>query len=137
MEGAIGSEWSHILRDFRSDIMNNIVNISKEDMEKFGITSLSDTNSHNFRKWVKHKTSFAKSQFAIAKNDFCRHQHSLRHKIAFAVLCAKYEFYLERIAKDNYYLRKDYAKPSDTAIFCFCIFKAVLTAYIAHILKRS
>lgn len=135
--GSIGSEWSHILRDFRSDIETNIINISKEDMEKFRITNLSNTNNPNFKKWVKYKISFAKSQFVIAKNDFYRYPHSLHHKIAFEVLCAKYEFYINRIVKDDYCLRKDYMKPYDTAVFLFQALKAVLAAFLTHALKRS
>jgi phytoene/squalene synthetase len=138
-QGGIGSEWSHILRDFCSDIDADIINISKEDMEKFGIANSlkAEINSPNFRKWVKHKISFAKSQFTIAKHDFYKYQHSLRHKIAFEVLCAKYEFYIDRIVKDDYYLRKDYTKIPDTAIFLFWILKAVFATFLTHILKRS
>jgi hypothetical protein len=136
-QGGIASEWSHILRDFCSDIETNIINISKEDMEKFRITNPSNTNSPNFRKWVKHKISFAKSQFVIAKNDFYRYPHSLRHKIAFAILCAKYEFFIERIVKDDYFLRKNYMKRSDVVVFLFWILKAALITLFAHVLKRS
>ena len=138
-QGGIGSKWSHTLRDFISDLNDGTINISKEDMEKFGITSSLKTeiDSPNFRKWVKSKISFAKSQFAIAKNDFYKNPHLLRHKIAFEILLAKYEFYLDRIVKDDYYLRKNYAKTSDNIIFLFCILKAALATFLSHILKRS
>jgi phytoene/squalene synthetase len=112
----IAAIWSHLLRDFVLDVREGLINISKEEKAKFNV-DLQDLGSPNFRKWIAYKVSDAQSKFVLGKRDL--HQHrSLHYKIAVAVHCAKYEYYLYRIKKDHFKLREHYER----SMFENCIF---------------
>ena len=132
-QGSIAGKWSHVLRDFVSDVQEGIINISEQEMAKFNV-DLQDIGSSNFRKWVEHKVSDAESKFALGKGNL--HQHRcLRYKIAVAVLCAKYEYYLYRIKKDHFKLREQYAKSMlENCIFFIRLLKDVQVILVVHLL---
>ena len=132
-QGSIAGKWSHVLRDFVSDVQEGIINISEQEMAKFNV-DLQDIGSSNFRKWVEHKVSDAESKFALGKGNL--HQHRcLRYKIAVAVLCAKYEYYLYRIKKDHFKLREKYVKSMlERCIFFIRLLKDVQVILVTHLL---
>lgn len=106
-ELAIAAKWSHVLRDFISDIQNQTINISPEEILRFKIDNYQDVNDPGLREWVTDKVIYLKSKFIQGKRRLRRHP-CLRFKIAGVAFCSKYEYYLYRIQKDHFRLRKEY-----------------------------
>jgi len=129
----IAAKWSHILRDFVSDVQEGMINISKQEMAKFNV-DLRDLDSANFRKWVENKVSDAEKNFGLARKNLHQHRY-LRYKIAVAVLCAKYEYYPYHIKKDLFKLREQYERCMfENCIFFIRLLKDIQVILVVHFL---
>ena len=88
-ELAIAAKWSHVLRDFLSDIQNQTINISLEEIERFKIDNYQNVNDLGLKEWVTSKVIYFKSEFMQGKKRLRRHPF-FRFKIAVVAFCSKY-----------------------------------------------
>ncbi len=98
---------THMLRDYREDLVAGSWNISDEYLEAHGIRP-EDIESPAFLAWVRMRVDEAREGFRLGKAYIDRLE-VLRTKIAASWYCAHFEHVLDRVEKDGYRLRPGYA----------------------------
>ncbi len=110
-EEGIAGKWAHILRDFLVDLKTGIINLSREENERFQINLrevLATGDDPGLRAWVADRVQEAERLFKRGKQNLL-HLPGLRYKFGVAVLCAKYEYYLSVIKKNKYQLQENHS----------------------------
>lgn len=129
----IAGKWTHILRDLVSDLRNGIINISREDRAEFHINiaiQFVESNDPALKSWVAAKAKDCRTWFQEGKQNLLGYPE-LQYKIGIALLCAKYEYYLNLIEKNGYQLKETYSFDSDN----FCSSLANLLRYLGAIFR--
>lgn len=106
----IAGKWAHILRDFISDLKSGVINLSEEERDKFQISISGkqiESKNSNLQKWAAAKVKECELFFQQGKQNLLVHQN-LRYKLGIAILCAKYEYYVYLIKKNDYHLQEKY-----------------------------
>jgi phytoene/squalene synthetase len=102
----VGAHLVHMLRDTREDIPAGYVNIPIEDIEARGI-SIGNLESVGYRSWVQEQVDRAKACLQAGKG-YIKSLEVLRCKLAGALYCARFEWFLKAIQSDGYLLRSSY-----------------------------
>lgn len=100
------SHQIHILRDFFSDIKLGFFNISKQDIDSYGL-SLNQNCSNEIRPWVYKVVERAQSAFDTGIAAINR-IHSVKCRFLLLSSLSPYLGLMESIKKDNYYLKNNY-----------------------------
>jgi len=119
----IAGKWTHIIRDLVPDLKNNIINISREDQDNIQIKIVGqhiESIDPALRTWVAAKVRDCEIWFQQGKQNLLSYPE-LRYKTGIAVLCAKYEYYLNIIEKNGYQLKESYS--FDLRNFCSSLAK--------------
>jgi|WetSurMetagenome_2_1015567.scaffolds.fasta_scaffold56738_2 hypothetical protein len=129
-EGNAG-KWVHILRDFLKDIEEGLLNVTIEDIEKYGLiinNAHSYVGSLGYRQWVSQKLEAIKKQFKIGKLQLTEHP-SLKYKILVILLCFKYQLYAIEIKHQKYILQLSYKIRTISFLFNlpYLIYEIILT----------
>jgi len=105
---ASASDLAHLLRDFRKDIKNKQINISKEDIKKFGINinEISE-NSQEIRNFAKSQVNQIYKLFSSGEK-YIKSMPNLKLKLAATLFASKYKFVLAKIRNRDYNLFSNY-----------------------------
>ncbi len=97
---------THMLRDTLDDVQAGYYNIPREELEANHIGP-QDVFSAPYRIWVKGRVLLARRYFAAGKSYLARVQ-SLRCRLAGFAYTARFEWLLDTIDRDDYFLRLQY-----------------------------
>ncbi len=98
---------THMLRDYREDLVAGYWNIPSEYLAAHGIGP-ADIDSPAFLAWVRERVDEAREDFRKGKAYIDR-LDVLRTKIAASWYCGHFEHVLDTIEKDGFHLRVDYS----------------------------
>ncbi len=98
---------THMLRDYREDLVAGYWNIPSEYLEAHGIRP-EDIDSPAFLAWVRARVQAARVDFHVGK-EYIERLDVLRTKIAASWYCGHFEHVLDTIEADGYRLRLGYA----------------------------
>ena len=96
----------HMLRDTFDDARLGYYNIPREVLEANHIGP-KDVHSDAYRAWVKSRVLLAREYFKAGKRYFARIQ-SARCRLAGSAYAARFEWLLNTIEKEDFYLRSEY-----------------------------
>ncbi len=97
---------THMLRDTLDDVQAGYYNIPREELEANHIGP-QDVFSAPYRIWVKGRVLLARRYFAAGKSYLARVQ-SLRCRLAGFAYTSRFEWLLDTIDRDDYFLRLQY-----------------------------
>lgn len=97
---------AHMLRDTYDDIRAGYFNIPHEVLESNHI-SPDDVRSDAYRAWVKSRVQLAQATFNVGK-EYLRQVGSWRCRLAGLAYASRFEWLLDTIAREDYYLRPQY-----------------------------
>ncbi len=97
---------THMLRDTVEDTEAGYFNIPMEVLEKNRITP-EDIKSDAYRNWVRGRVALARNYFSIGRN-YMHRVASARCRLAGFTYMARFEWLLDTIEKEAYYLRPTY-----------------------------
>ncbi len=128
---------THMLRDYRGDLVAGYWNIPSEFLEARGIRP-EDIESPAFRDWVRSRVEEAREGFRLGKGYIDRID-VLRTKIAASWYCAHFEHVLDTIERDGYRLRLDYSGSSKAVAWSRMGWVAlrVVTRHVASRLRKA
>jgi hypothetical protein len=99
---------THMLRDTLDDVQTGYYNIPREVLEANHIGP-QDVHSQAYRAWVKQRVKQARAYFATGRGYLMRIQ-SRRCRLAGFAYTARFEWLLDTIEREDYYLRPQYAE---------------------------
>lgn len=99
---------THMLRDTFDDMQAGYYNIPREVLEASHI-GLQDVHSQPYRDWIKSRVELARGHFQAGKR-YLAHVRSLRHRLAVLCYASRFEWLLESLETDGYWLRPEYAR---------------------------
>jgi phytoene/squalene synthetase len=132
-----GAHIVHMLRDTLEDIPAGYINIPVEELEAGGIC-IEETNSEQFRAWVREQVDKAEVCFHAGK-EYTDRLDVLRCKLAGAWYCARFEWFLNEIKRDGYRLRRTYPERQALANWLKMIglgLKVVLGHFVRNFQRR-
>ncbi len=105
---ASASDLTHFLRDFRKDIKNNRINISKEDIKRFKIRIEEiDRNSMELRNFARNQVDKIYKLFSSGEK-YIKSLPDIKLRLAAALFVSKYKFVLAKIRNRQYNLFSNY-----------------------------
>jgi len=96
----------HMLRDTYDDLQAGYFNVPNEVLEADHITP-QDVHSKAYRAWVQSRVKLASQYFEAGRSYFARVQ-SPRCRLAGFAYIARFEWLVDTIIRENYYLRPQY-----------------------------
>ncbi len=129
----VGAHLVHMLRDTLEDIPAGFVNIPIEEIHERGIC-IEDAGSEPFRAWVKDQVERAKVYLQTGKG-YINHLEVLRCKLAGAWYCARFEWFLNTIQRDEYRLRSAYPERHSPATW-WKMMRLAVTITLKHSLGK-
>ena len=99
---------THMLRDTYDDVRAGYYNIPREVLEANHIGP-QDVHSEAYRAWVRSQVQLAREYFEAGRVYFRRVQNS-RHRLAGFAYMARFEWLLETIEREGFYLRPAYSE---------------------------
>jgi phytoene/squalene synthetase len=97
---------THMLRDAMEDVQNGYFNIPREVLAQQGILP-GDITSLAYRDWIYGRVQLARRYFKLGQE--CTAQvKNLRCRLAGYAYTARFEWMLDAIERDHYYLRAEY-----------------------------
>lgn len=105
---ANGAKVAHVLRDFLRDCDEGIYNISREDLDAYGMalpTLTADLTTPTGRRWVASNVRLAERHLMSGLNEASA-TPGLRYPLIVAILVAKYQAYLDRFRANDYLLQR-------------------------------
>jgi len=99
---------THMLRDTYDDVRAGYYNIPREVLEANHIGP-QDVHSEAYRAWVRSRVQLAGEYFEAGRVYFRRVQNS-RHRLAGFGYMARFEWLLETIEREGFYLRPAYSE---------------------------
>jgi phytoene/squalene synthetase len=99
---------THMLRDTFDDIQAGYFNIPREVLETNHLAP-QDVHSDAYRVWVKGRVALARAYFK-AGGDYLNRVESRRCRLAGFAYTARFEWLLNAIDRENYYLRPQYSE---------------------------
>jgi phytoene/squalene synthetase len=109
----VGAHIVHMLRDTSEDVPAGYVNIPIEDIEARGI-STGNLDNEEFRSWVQEQLERGKVCLQAGKS-YIKRLDVLRCKLAGAMYCARFEWFIDAIQRDGYLLRSSYHERQNLA----------------------
>ncbi len=106
LKAVSGAHITHMLRDMSEDLPGGIINIAIDDLQIYGIQSMS-ADEPGMRAWVRAQVKRARSYFGEGKR-YIDTLDVLRCKLAGVWYCARFERILNAIERDGYRLRAEY-----------------------------
>ncbi len=103
---------THMLRDTFDDLQLGYYNIPREVLEANHIRP-QDTQSEVYRAWVKSRVALAREYFKAGKEYFSRVQNA-RCRLACFAYIARFEWLLDTIEREGYFLRPEYHERKST-----------------------
>ena len=103
-----GAHITHMLRDTFDDIQAGYYNIPREVLEANHIGPL-DVQSKAYRTWVKSRVQVARKCFQTGREYLARVEES-RCRLAGFAYTARFEWLLDTIEQEQYFLRSAYAE---------------------------
>jgi phytoene/squalene synthetase len=97
---------THMLRDTFDDAQLGYYNIPHEVLQANHIGP-QDVRSNAYRAWVKSRVELARQYFKVGKSYFARVQNA-RCRLACFAYIARFEWLLDTIEREDYYLRPRY-----------------------------
>ena len=107
-----GAHIAHMLRDTFDDSQIGYYNIPREVLEENHMEPL-DIQSDAYRVWVKSRVQLARDYFKAGKGYFARVQN-IRCRLACLAYVARFEWLLDTIENEDYYLRPQYNERKST-----------------------
>jgi phytoene/squalene synthetase len=114
---------THMLRDTFEDIDNGFFNISSEFL-KLRRISPKDVNSPEYREWVRGRVQLAREYFREGR-DCTAQVQNLRCRLAGCAYTTRFEWMLDAIERDDYYLRPEYPERKSLAAGLWITWKAI------------
>ena len=103
-----GAHVTHMLRDTCDDIRAGYYNIPREVLESNHIGP-QDIQSNAYRAWVRSRVQFARKCFQSGK-DYLARVEQPRCRLAGFAYTARFEWLLDTLEREKYYLRPEYAE---------------------------
>jgi phytoene/squalene synthetase len=97
---------AHLLRDTYEDVQAGYYNIPREVLEILHIGP-QDVESEEYRAWVKSRVEAARQYFRAGK-DYLAQIQNLRARLAGFAYTARFEWLLDTIEREDFYLRHQY-----------------------------
>jgi phytoene/squalene synthetase len=97
---------THMLRDSVEDVQAGYVNIPEDYIRVNNLVS-GDVQSEAFRRWVKSQVQLARQLFQAGKN-YAARVTNLRCRLAGYAYTERFEWLLDTIEREDYYLRPEY-----------------------------
>ena len=97
---------THMLRDTFDDAQVGYYNIPREVLEENRMAT-QDVSSEAYRTWVKSRVELAREYFKAGKAYFAR-VHNVRCRLACFAYIARFEWLLDTLEKEHYFLRPQY-----------------------------
>lgn len=101
-----GAHIAHMLRDTFEDVRQGYFNIPHEILEANSVGP-QDVHSNPYRTWVKSRVELAREDFKAGRTYLARIQNP-RARIAGFAYMARFEWLLDTIEREDYYLRPQY-----------------------------
>jgi len=101
-----GAHVTHMLRDTFDDVQAGYYNIPREVLEANHIGP-HDIQSKAYRAWVQSRVQLARSYFKAGRQYLARVENS-RCRLAGFAYAARFEWLLDTIQQENYFLRPEY-----------------------------
>jgi phytoene/squalene synthetase len=98
----------HMLRDTFDDVQAGYFNIPREVLEANHI-SPQDVHSDAYRAWVKNRVQLARKYFEAGRSYYTQ-VPNLRGRLAGFAYIARFEWLLDTIEREGFYLRPEYNK---------------------------
>ena len=106
---ATGAKITHILRDFIVDCANSQFNISRQEIDAYGLdlkNISTEITGGSGRRWVAAKVRVAERQLSRGL-DGTKSVDSVRYRAIVAILVAKYQTYLHQYRANRFLLKAD------------------------------
>ncbi|MDD2695921.1 MAG: squalene/phytoene synthase family protein, partial [Anaerolineales bacterium] len=97
---------THMLRDTLDDLRAGYFNIPREVLEAHHIGP-QDVHAEGYRAWVRNRVQLARQYFGAGRGYLARVQNP-RCRLAGFLYMARFEWLLDTIEKEGYYLRAEY-----------------------------
>jgi hypothetical protein len=132
----VGAHMTHMLRDLQDDLPHGMINVPVEDLETYGFTP-EQVESEAGRAWVRRQVEHARACFRSGRR-YIDSLDLLRLKLAGTWYCARFEYLLDLIERDDYRLRREYGKHHSlrTWLRMFGLGIAVTLKHVARRLGR-
>lgn len=104
---ANGAKIAHVLRDFLCDCDEGVFNVSREELDAYGLTMRTlkaDITKSAGRRWVAANVRVADRQLESGFRE-ASNVAGLRYPVIVAILVAKYQTYLDRFRANDYILQ--------------------------------
>jgi phytoene/squalene synthetase len=99
---------THMLRDTCDDVQHGYYNIPRELIEAKHLQP-DDLQNPSYRLWVRSRVRLARGYFDLGKRYLSR-LRNLRCRLAGYAYTARFEWLLDTIEREDYYLRPDYSE---------------------------
>jgi phytoene/squalene synthetase len=103
-----GAHVLHMLRDTYADLRAGYFNVPREVLEAHAIDP-GDVHSDAYRAWVEGRVRLARTYLDAGRAYFERVQNA-RHRLAGLAYIARFEWLLETIEREDFWLRPDYGE---------------------------
>lgn len=103
-----GAHITHMLRDMFDDVQAGYYNIPREVLEAHHIQP-QDIHSQAYRTWVQSRVQFARKCFKAGREYLARVENP-RCRLAGFAYTARFEWLLDTIEQENYFLRPEYTE---------------------------
>lgn len=103
---------THMLRDTYDDVQAGYYNIPRELLEARHIQP-QDLHSPAYRLWVRSRVQLARAYFRLGRG-YLRRVKNLRCRLAGYAYTARFEWLLDTIEREDYYLRSAYLERKST-----------------------
>ena len=101
-----GAHITHMLRDTYDDLHAGYYNVPREVLEA-GHIQPHDLQSHAYRAWVRSRVQLARKCFKTGRQ-YLAHVDNPRCRLAGFAYAARFEWLLDTIEREDYYLRPEY-----------------------------
>lgn len=118
VSAALAAKSAHIIRDLREDLEAGQINISREDLDAYGLdwhTALDPPAPKPLLAWIASQVRLADCLMSEGL-EAVRYCSSLRYKILVCILAAKYQIYLRNFKRGGF-LCGDESKPRKISVF--------------------
>lgn len=103
-----GAHITHMLRDTFDDLQAGYYNIPREVLSSNRMRP-HDIHSDTYRSWVQNRVQLAREYFQAGR-EYLRRVESLRCRLAGLAYTARFEWLLDTIEREGYFLRPEYSE---------------------------
>jgi phytoene/squalene synthetase len=125
---------THMLRDALEDVNNGYYNIPSELVSSRGL-SRRDIKNPVYREWVRNRVQLARQYFKMGRECTSRVKN-LRCRLAGFAYIVRFEWMLDAIERDQYYLRSEYPERKSLRTGLWMVW-STLTSMFASLRMRT